>query len=235
MTSARAKDRVWSSHFRFRPPRHRRSILGCTLRSLTYPAGFWLDVTHPFIVASSTSAFRWRTFLDYHFLPHAHALWNRRVPSALRSRYALITPPKYTYSTVCFCSWPAASKLNNTFTPSLQAHVLRLGLRDGKPEDVVASKTSVSARAFAGHAQLRCGKYVERQWREYTTLPKTLPHVEHIRALAIAQPHACLHARMPFWKWRMTAGTLGDVPKRETTVHRRVRPTESCRRQWCGR
>ena len=34
--------------------------------------------------------------------------------------------------------------------------------------------------------------------RLHMPLPKTLPHVEHIRALPIIQPHACLHAVVEF-------------------------------------
>ena len=54
----------------------------------------------------------------------------------------------------------------------------------------------LSGEAFIRHAQCRCEKLVEQQWREHTPLPTTLLHVEHIRALATIQRHAYPHAVM---------------------------------------
>ena len=52
----------------------------------------------------------------------------------------------------------------------------------------------ISGEAVLRHTQHRREKNVEQQWREHTPLPKTLLHIEHIRALATFQPHACPHA-----------------------------------------
>ena len=52
----------------------------------------------------------------------------------------------------------------------------------------------ISGEAFLRHAQHRGEKNVEHPWREHTSSPKTLLHIERIRALAINQSHACPHA-----------------------------------------
>ena len=50
-----------------------------------------------------------------------------------------------------------------------------------------------ATKRFVGHTQYRREKNVEQQWREHASLPKTLLHVELIRALSTIQQHECLH------------------------------------------
>ena len=85
-------------------------------------------MTPPYSDVSATSAFSIRTFshqrtpewsyiLTLHRREHDHALWSRRYTSTQRPLSALIAPPKYTNSTVCLYTWPAAETVNGTFHP----------------------------------------------------------------------------------------------------------------------
>lgn len=53
---------------------------------------------------------------------------------------------------------------------------------------------SAVKRFSATRSTARCEKHVEQQWHEHTRLPETLLYVDHVRAFAIIQPHACSHA-----------------------------------------
>ena len=56
-----------------------------------------------------------RTYVSISYRPkHTLPLVSRRVTSILKSRFALVGPPKYTNSVVCLYPWPAAVALNDT-------------------------------------------------------------------------------------------------------------------------
>ena len=88
---------------------------------------------------------------------------------------------------------------------------------------MLSMMTASAVKHFSTTRSTAVKKNVEQQWRERTPLPKTLLYIEHIRALAIIQPHACPHAVVELANdgehSRCNAKASQDSPQELSLIH----------------